>query len=308
MKKTLFILAVVVLAASCKDNSKFPGYDATETGAFFRMDKASDEKAEIAKGDVIFMHHTMTTDKDSLLYDYKTMTRPGQPYAMRLSPSVYKGDMFEMIYKLHKGDSASFALRIDSMFERYYHQPIPKFLDAKGYIIYHVKIDSVYSSAKVDEIEKKNKVMQEAFMEKARLAEDSTMSKYIADNKITVKPTESGLYIVIKEKGKGAKVKAGDNVEVNYKGMLTNGQVFDASDKHEQAFVFQVGSQGIVPAWSEGITGMTVGTKATLVCPSKLGWGPQGSGPIPPFAVTVFEIEVIGIKAAPPAGPTTPGK
>ena len=296
MKKSILFLAVVVLAVSCKNNSKFPDYDQTETGAFFKLEKAGDEKSIINKGDVIFMHHTMTTDKDSLLYDYKTMSQPGQPYAMRLAPSVYKGDMFEMIYKLHLGDSASFAIRIDSMFEKYYHQPIPKFLDAKGYIVYHVKVDSIYPSAKVDEIEKKNKEMQQAYMEKARVAEDSLLNKYLADNKVTVKPTESGLYIVTKTKGKGEKVKLGDNVEVNYTGMLTTGQVFDASSKHEAPLVFPVGMQKVIPAWDEAFLTMTVGTKATIICPSRIGYGPQGSGPIPPFSPLVFEVEVLSIK------------
>ncbi len=299
MKKSILISTVVILAlVSCKNsNSKFPGYEETETGAYFKMEKTGDGKTALNKGDVIFIHHTMTTDKDSLLYDYKKMSTPGQPYAMRLAPPAYKGDMFEMMYKMHVGDSASFAMRVDSMFERYYKQPIPKFLDPKGFIVYHVKIDSLYSSAKVDDIEKKNKAMQEAYMQKASTSEDSLMNKYLTDNKITVKPTESGLYIVVKSKGKGAQVKQGDNVEVSYKGMLTNGSVFDASEKHEKAFIFPVGMKQVIPAWDEAILSMTVGTKALLVAPSKLAYGPQGSGPIPPFSPLVFEIEVIGIKS-----------
>ncbi len=297
MKKIILALAVVVLAASCKNNSKFPGYDETETGAYFKVDQPGDGKTAINPGDVVFIHHTMTTEKDSLLYDYKTMgQQQGGPFAMRLAPPVYKGDMFEMIYKLKVGDSASFALRVDSMFEKYYKKPIPKFLDPKGFIVYHLKIDSAYSSAKVEEIEKKNRAMQEAYFEKARVAEDSILNKYLADNKITVKPTASGLYVVIKQKGKGAVVKEGDNVEMKYNGTLTNGEVFDASDRHQEAFVFRVGEHRVVPGWEEGITGMPVGTKAILILPSKLGWGPQGQGPIPPFAPTIFDIEVVGIK------------
>lgn len=297
------MLAVVVLAAACKNNSKFPDYEEVEGGTYFKMDKAGDGKIATNKGDVVFIHYTMTTEKDSMLFDYRTMTRPGQPIAMRLAPPYYKGDMFEMMYKMKVGDSASFVLRIDSMFEKYYKQPVEKFLDPKGYIIYHLKIDSLYTSAKVDEMEKKNREMQTAFLEKAKNAEDSVLNKYLTDNKITVKPTASGLYIVMKEKGKGAKIKEGDNVEVNYTGKFTDGRIFDASDRHEQAFVFPVGTQGIIPAWNEAVLTMTVGSKATIICPSKLGWGAQGSGMIPPYAVTVFDIDVVAIKAAPPAAP-----
>jgi FKBP-type peptidyl-prolyl cis-trans isomerase FkpA len=297
MKKQLILIATCIVAlVSCKD-SKFPGYEETGTGSYFKMEKAGDGKTAINKGDVIFIHHIMTTDKDSVLYDYKTMSRPGQPYAMRLAPSVYKGDMFEMMYKMHVGDSASFAMRIDSMFKKYYKQAIPKFLDSAGYIIYHVKVDSLYTSAKVDEIEKKQREMQEAFIEKARTSEDSLIQKYLSDNKVTVKPTATGLYIVVKEKGKGAAVKQGDNVEVNYKGMFTDGRIFDASDRHDQAFAFQAGTGQVIPAWDEALLTMNVGTKALLVVPSKLAYGPQGNQGIPPFSPLVFEIDVVGIKS-----------
>ena len=161
-----------------------------------------------------------------------------------------------------------------------------------------MRIDSVYSSAKVEEIEKKNKAAQEAFLQKAKTAEDSLLKKYLADNKITEKPTASGLYIIVKEKGKGEKVKKGDLTEVSYKGMLTNGQVFDASEKHEKAFSFSVGLGQVIPAWDEALQTLNVGAKALIVCPSALGYGPNGSGPIPPYAPLVFEIEVIKILPA----------
>jgi FKBP-type peptidyl-prolyl cis-trans isomerase FkpA len=299
MKKQFLIQAAIIVAlVSCKSgDSRFPGYEVTETGAFFKLEKAGDGKTPVNKGDVIFIHHTMTTDKDSILYDYKTMSKPGRPYAMRMAPSVYKGDMFEMIYKMHVGDSASFAMRVDSMFEKYYKQPVEKFLDPKGFIIYHVKIDSLYTSAKVDELEKKNKAMQEAYIEHAKNAEDSLINKYLTDNKITVKPTPSGLYMDVKAKGKGAKIKKGDNVEVNYKGMLTDGRIFDASDRHDQAFVFPAGTGQVIPAWDEALLNMSVGERVLLVCPSKIAYGPNGYNGIPPYAPLVFEMEVIGIKS-----------
>ncbi|MGZ3862316.1 MAG: FKBP-type peptidyl-prolyl cis-trans isomerase [Bacteroidia bacterium] len=299
--KNKFLITAGVLAAlvSCKNgDSRFPGYDKTESGAFFKMEKAGEGKTALNTGDVIFIHHIMTTDKDSVLYDYKTMTRQGQgPYAMRLAPSVYKGDMFEMMYKLHVGDSASFAMRVDSMFEKYYKQPIPPFLSKDGFIVYHVMIDSMYTSAKVDEIEKKNRAMQDAYIESAKNSEDSLINKYLADNKITVKPTESGLYLDVKIKGKGPKIKKGDVVEVNYKGMFMDGRIFDASDRHDQAFFVPAGMQQVIPAWDEALLSMSVGEKVLLVCPSKIAYGPNGYNGIPPYAPLVFEMEIVGIKS-----------
>jgi FKBP-type peptidyl-prolyl cis-trans isomerase len=296
MKRIILATAILAGAASCKNDDKFPGYEKAESGAYFRLDKSGDGKQAINDSDVIFIRHIMTTDKDSIIYNYKTMAQPGQPYAMRLAPSVYKGDMFEMMRKMKVGDSASFALRIDSMFKKYYHQPIPKFLDSTGYIIYHVKVDSLYANAKVKEIEKKQQEAQAAYLEKAKTSEDSLIKKYLADNKINVQPTASGLYIVVKKKGTGPKIQKGDKVEVNYKGMLTDGRVFDASDKHDQAFVVTAGVQQVIPAWDEALLSVNSGSSILLVCPSKLGYGPNGSGPIPPYAPLVFEMDVLGIK------------
>ncbi|MEO8762293.1 MAG: FKBP-type peptidyl-prolyl cis-trans isomerase [Bacteroidia bacterium] len=303
MKKTILLTAAALLTlGACKNNSKFPGYEET-SGAYFKMEKASGNNTAINKGDVVFMRYDILTDKDSSLFNYKTMSQPGRPLAVRIGESAYKGDMFEMMLKMHQGDSVSFAIRVDSIFKKSYHQPIPKYLDSTGFIVYHVKVDSIYTSQKVEDMEKKQKAAQEAFSEKAKNAEDSLIKKYLADNKITVKPTESGLYIVVKEKGKGAKLNKGDNAEVNYKGMLTNGQVFDASEKAGKPFTVGVGMQQVIPAWDEALQTMNVGTKILIISPSALAYGPNGNQGIPPYAPLVFEMEVVKASPGQPAPP-----
>jgi FKBP-type peptidyl-prolyl cis-trans isomerase len=181
---------------------------------------------------------------------------------------------------------------------KYYNKPVPKFLDSTGYLVYTLKIDSVYSKEKVAEVEKKQMEMQQAMMEGYKMQEDTLLNGYLSANKITVKPTETGLYFVEKKKGTGTKVMAGDSVSVHYKGMLTDGNVFDESFKRGQPITFIAGAGMVIPAWDEALLKMSKGSKAVIVLPSKLGYGPQGSGPIPPFAPLVFEMEVVGIKSA----------
>jgi FKBP-type peptidyl-prolyl cis-trans isomerase FkpA len=240
----------------------------------------------------------MTTEADSVLFDYKTMMAPGEPYAVKIDSSRYKGDMFELLRGLHVGDSVSLAIGVDTMWKKYYNQPLPPFLKPGTYIKYHLKIDSVYNKDKVAGIEKKNREAQKQAMEHYMTHEDSLIKAYVATNKITVQPTESGLYFVEKVKGKGQKLKAGDMVEVKYKGMFTNGKVFDSSEGHPEAFVFQAGVGQVIPGWDEALMMMNVGSKALLVVPSQIAYGPQGSGPIGPFSPLVFEMEVVGIKSA----------
>ena len=44
----------------------------------------------------------------------------------------------------------------------------------------------------------------------------------------------------------------------------------------------------------------------TLIFPSKLGWGPQGGGPIAPYSPVVFDIELKDIKKPAPDLVITP--
>uniref|UniRef100_A0A7S0LFP7 peptidylprolyl isomerase n=1 Tax=Coccolithus braarudii TaxID=221442 RepID=A0A7S0LFP7_9EUKA len=89
--------------------------------------------------------------------------------------------------------------------------------------------------------------------------------------------------------GAGSEVaKAGDTVEVKYVGSLeANGERFDAANK----FVFTLGAGEVIKGWDQGVVGMGLGERATLVVPSKLGYGKRGALPeIPPNATLVFDI------------------
>jgi FKBP-type peptidyl-prolyl cis-trans isomerase len=134
--------------------------------------------------------------------------------------------------------------------------------------------------------------------EVAMAKEPSLIQKYVADNKITAKPSASGLYYIEKVKGKGPKAVAGKKVKVHYTGKLFNGKVFDSSltRKPSTPYEFTIGKAEAIPGWDEGISLMSAGGKATLIIPSKLGYGESGAGnDIPPFSPLVFDVELISI-------------
>jgi hypothetical protein len=110
-----------------------------------------------------------------------------------------------------------------------------------------------------------------------------------------VKTTSSGLQYVELKKGDGPKPKADSTVKVHYVGTLVNGSKFDSSIDRGEPAEFQLG--GLIQAWKEAIPMMNVGSKWRLFVPPEIGYGERGSPPkIPPYAVLVFEIELLEVK------------
>jgi FKBP-type peptidyl-prolyl cis-trans isomerase len=52
----------------------------------------------------------------------------------------------------------------------------------------------------------------------------------------------------------------------------------------------------IIPGFSEGVVGMTVGDVRRLIVPPILAYGTTGQGEIPPNATIVFDVELIAVE------------
>jgi FKBP-type peptidyl-prolyl cis-trans isomerase len=107
--------------------------------------------------------------------------------------------------------------------------------------------------------------------------------------------TASGLrYRRISGPGTGAKPTPTDVVTIHYVGRLTDGTEFDSSLKGGEPVTFPL--PDLIPGWQEGVPLMSVGDVFEFIVPPDLGYGPRGSGPIPPNAVLNFRIGLIAIE------------
>jgi len=108
-------------------------------------------------------------------------------------------------------------------------------------------------------------------------------------------PTE--LTIIDQVVGTGAEAVPGSTVSVNYVGALPDGTVFDASAKHGGAFSFPLGAGQVIKGWDQGVAGMKVGGKRTLIIPPGLAYGDRAMGSsIPANSTLVFEVELVGVQ------------
>ena len=138
---------------------------------------------------------------------------------------------------------------------------------------------------------------------KGKTIKKRIVKKRVIKRKIMTTPassavtTDSGLTYIITKKGAGAQLKAGDNIIVNYTGLLTNGLKFDSSLDRNEPFSFPLGAGRVIKGWDEGFSKLKIGDHATLIIPPSIGYGARGAGGvIPPDATLIFIVEVIGVK------------
>jgi len=102
--------------------------------------------------------------------------------------------------------------------------------------------------------------------------------------------------------GSGAVANDGDVVQVNYTGWLYDastanhhGKEFDSTQGGEP-IRFTLGAGEVIQGWDQGIRGMHVGGKRTLIIPARLAYGGRGAGDaVPPNATLVFDVELVSV-------------
>ena len=133
--------------------------------------------------------------------------------------------------------------------------------------------------------------------------EQAIIQTYLTANNLTSVKTASGLDYVITTKGTGAIPTKGQTVTANYSGYLLNsngtlGIEFDSNVDapfgHVSPFSFTLGIGQVIAGWDQGFALLPVGTVATLLIPSYLGYGTIGAGSsIPINSILVFKVKVV---------------
>jgi len=108
--------------------------------------------------------------------------------------------------------------------------------------------------------------------------------------------TPTGLQYWDIKTGTGATAAAGQKVEVQYTGWLTDGHKFDSSIPTGRNFPFMLGQGQVIKGWDEGVAGMKVGGKRQLRIPPQLAYGDRGfPGAIPAGSTLIFDVELMNV-------------
>ena len=285
MRKNFFLLSALFLMLSvltgCSNAPK--GYQATDNGLYYRLfTNNGGENPQI--GDLLELTMSCSVNDTVVILPLTKNIIP------MTEPSFWS-DFVEGFSMMHKGDSASFIVDIDSSFVNLFgYNTLPPQFSSTDIMRFEVRLDDFYPESefrfRMIENIKKN---YPAETEKAA----SELNAYLEKNGVVAQPTSTGLYYVKTQDGTGEKPSKGSTVKAHYTGYLLDGTVFDTSIERGEPIEFVLGVGQVIPGWDEGIAMMSKGEKAVLYIPYYLAYGDRDLGVIPPFSNLVFEVELI---------------
>ena len=299
MKKSILMMAAVAMLlgtmSACNETNPYPGYEKTQNGLYYQF-YTQNTGNQPQVGDVMEVVLGCTVNDTTQVF-------PAGDNLMQLMESQFAGDVFEGFAMMHKGDSASFIVNIDSTFKYLMGQPtLPAQYKSTDVMRFDIKLKDFYTekeyaekfAANVKEMnEERVAKMKEDFPEQTATAAKE-LADYLAKNKIEAVPTASGLIYMVTEPGNGEKPQVGKPVTMHYTGKLLDGTVFDSSVERDQPFTFALGVGQVIPGWDEGVQLMSKGEKGVLYIPYYLAYGDRQAGEkIAPFSNLMFEVELI---------------
>ncbi|MFD0752190.1 FKBP-type peptidyl-prolyl cis-trans isomerase [Mucilaginibacter calamicampi] len=298
MKKFFLVLAALAFAFNADAQD---GFKRTSKGTIYRIVTANPGE-KIKLDQIITFNMVQKTEKDSVLASTYAV---GRPFQARCAAD---GDLMDLFPLLAVKDSVIIKVPTDSIFNGK-EETRPAFFPKGSNLMVFLKIEKVQS---LDEaMAERNKALEEERAVTAKLAtqEAGIASTYIADNKLLLKTTPSGLKYTVTQATIKRKPLPGDTVYVHYLGRTLDGKVFDTSIEAEaiksgtkqdgrayEPISFALGRGEVIPGWDEGLQLLNEGSKATFIIPSKLAYGERGAGnDIPPYATLRFDVELVKV-------------
>ncbi|MDR0763511.1 MAG: FKBP-type peptidyl-prolyl cis-trans isomerase [Bacteroidales bacterium] len=288
MKKILsggFIAAMAIFAISCNSNFK-----KTDNGLLYKFYEQNKDARQAQINDIIEGYVVLMVDSN-----IQYQSAQSEKLFQVAEQSMFEGDINEGLALLHEGDSVVFKVSIDYIVN--YKGGVNT--TGQEYAIYSIKVTRILS-----ESELASEMAVEA--EKMKPVEEALISNYLKENKLNVKPTESGLYFIPVRKGSGAKLEQGQTVKINYIGRMLDGRIFDGNWESElkkagvnteggrfSPMQITLGVGQVIPGFEEAIMLMQTGGRAKVIIPSSLAYGGQGNQGIPPYSPIVFDLEVV---------------
>lgn len=124
--------------------------------------------------------------------------------------------------------------------------------------------------------------------------EVQAIEDFLEARNITYESDTSGMRYVIDSVGTGTMPVIDDTVSVRYTGFFPGGGIFD-SNTEGLPLQFVLGEGNIILGFEYAVMKLREGGSGTFFLPSRLAYGSTGAGPIPPYTIIGFEVELLDV-------------
>jgi FKBP-type peptidyl-prolyl cis-trans isomerase FkpA len=273
------------------------GFSQISSSTWLRVIRTGAPADSILPGSMVFVQLRVAAPNGKSIVDYSTANR-NMSMPLKFSVSRFAGDYADVMKHLHAGDSASFFICTDTLkkysLNRHLIDPVPLAaeFDTLPYIGFHIRIDSVYTPAYMEQMRKEKALRKDPVAMRAKALAD--IQTYLTDNNLTaLQPDRNGIYYKELIPGKGLRVRPGMKVSVMYKGTFTDGRVFDTNIGKPGAKPLEfVAGRMMIAGFTDCILRMKDGGKSLFILPPEQAYGEKGARNIPPWTPLVYEVEL----------------
>ncbi len=288
-----FLISLLFVAFGVSSFAQTVGYRQNENDLYFKFFLKNDGKTAQV-GDVASLHMIIKTEKGEVLKN-SYAEKGGKTILFPVKISAFAGDIYEAVSMMAAGDSASFLIPSDSIYQKTFRKPLPKNVKSGSLLNFTIKVQWIKAQKDFQVKER------EIDVDRTLLArQEVLMNNYIAENGLETKKTKSGVYIAEIKKGAGAPGIKSKMISINYTGRFLNDKVFETTyqeNKIGHPLSVTIGNQQVIRGWEEAFLEMNEGGLYIVIVPSHLAFGPKGrGGVVPPDKVLVFEIQVLSIR------------
>lgn len=276
LNKILYALTLILLMASCREDTIYAGFKKMDSGAYMKFYSRSGSKVMPRLDDEVTFEMAQFFN-DSMLFS----TVGDKPMSLVIKKADFVGDVPDALRMMHVGDSARLLVLCDSVFVTTMKTDVPEEYAGKP-IYYDLKLVSV----------KPFEVLQaehEALLDSLKTAENEFLASLREDPNNTV--LESGI-IILEKQGKDKYAKMGDFVNFDFTVCDPSGDTIMNSFGVEPVEM-QYGEDFFCDGFNQAIGLVPAGGVLRCVIPSELAFDSAGyQNHIKPYSPLVVKLKL----------------
>ncbi len=289
----LYILFVVLILASCGNNSPYQGYTETDSGLYYKLQVIGDGKRKPNIGDYLQLIITYKTEKDSVFMDTYSSNDMGM-VILPFNHSSFEGSFEEGLSTMNEGDSVSYMVDATNLFTKFFKVELPIFFNPGSKVKMDVKLHKILNQSEYEA----ELVRYQSLVEDRDIEEQRKIQLFVDTSNASYSRLQNGMYYLPITQGSGAVPENGNIIKINYTGSFLSGKTFESTYDRSQPMEYVCGEQEqVIKGFETAISLMNEGAKAKFIIPSHLAFGKDGSstGIIPPYTAVIYEIELLNL-------------